>query len=104
MPATARAGTNPYPHSHRVTRANLIRAALGTPCPGALVNGQPWYSDHCDGIMTDAKRMHLDHTTAVADGGTRGDRICCSPCNTGAGAVMGNQRRTPTERRRTRVW
>lgn len=96
-----------YDHRHRARRTALIKQAIGTHCPGALVHGQPWRSHHCDGVMVNPHRMHLDHTTPLALGGTIGDRICCQPCNTGAGAVMGNRMRgvaTLQRTRRTRSW
>lgn len=50
--------------------------------------------------MTNPRLMHLDHTTAVALGGTVGDRIICKPCNLTAGTTLGNLlRKHPTARR-----
>lgn len=109
MPATARATRNPYGHRHRQIRARLIRHALGTMCPGDWVNGRPYRSRNCHGIMTNPRHMHLAHTIPLALGGTDGDTICCSACNLGAGAILGNQLRgtarhhTPGPRR-TRTW
>jgi hypothetical protein len=93
-----------YDHRHRARRTALLKQAIGTPCPGALVHGQPWRSRHCDGVMVNPHRMHLDHTTPLALGGTVGDRICCQPCNTGAGAKLGHQRRRTSPGWRSRDW
>jgi len=55
--------------------------------------------------MTDPARMHLDHSQPITLGGTRGDVIICAPCNTGAGARLGNLlRNPPPPRRQTRQW
>jgi hypothetical protein len=103
MPATARANGSPYNHHHRKTRAALIPAAIGTPCPGDWINGQPYRSRNCVGVMTNPAHMHLAHTTPVALGGTDADVINCAACNLGAGATLGNQLRAPTPRH-TRDW
>lgn len=106
MPALHRARRNPYDRAHRRTRAALIRDAIGTVCPGDYVNGRPWRSANCHGIMLDPARMHLAHTVPVVLGGTHGDRICCAACNLGAGAILGNQLRRPAlaPPRRSRIW
>lgn len=96
MPATARNGRT-YGHKHRQTRARLLPAAIGTPCPAQT-------SPRCTGIMTDPALMDLDHSTPVAHGGTKGDRIICSPCNRGAGAAIREGLHRPPERRATRIW
>ena len=56
--------------------------------------------------MIDPTQMHADHTTAVVDGGTRADQVCCVHCNTSAGATLGNLRRRERAlpRRQSRVW
>jgi hypothetical protein len=106
MPAHNRT-TNTYNWNHRRRRAHLLTAAIGTPCPGDYVNGQPWRSRNCHRIMTTPRHMHLAHTVPIALGGTTGDRINCSACNLGAGAILGNQlrgqRAHPLDRR-TRTW
>lgn len=105
MPATARAERNPYDHRHRGHAERLKRTKLGTPCPGGLVDGKPWRSDHCTGIMNDLEQMHADHDPPVQRGGTRANRVCCAPCNTGAGATAGNRARGPRRAaRRSRTW
>jgi hypothetical protein len=99
--------TNPYDRHHRKRRDALLPAALGTRCPGGVVGGRLYRSRRCVGIMTDPSRMHLDHTRALALGGTVGDRIICAPCNTGAGAALGNRlrgRRMVTPTRRVPAW
>lgn len=105
MPARGRT-TNPYNWQHRRLRARLIPAALGTPCPGDHVNGQPYRSPNCDRILTNPRRMHLAHTVPLAQGGTTADTINCAPCNLGAGATLGNHLRGITQRghRTTRTW
>lgn len=70
---------------HQRRRRQLLPIWLGQPCP---IGGPK-----CDGIMTDPKRMDLDHRTPRALGGTRGDRMACVPCNRGAGAALGNRMR-----------
>jgi len=101
MPARARTNGqgSPYDHTHRKRRAAMVRAALGTPCPAR-------YSRNCTGLMTNPRLMHLDHSTPLALGGVHGDRIICAPCNTSAGATLGNRlrgaRRHP--RRRLPAW
>lgn len=78
-------------YDHQQRRTALLPAALGTRCPIA--------GPKCDGVMVDPKRMHLDHSTPRALGGTIGDRIVCMPCNCGNGARLGNRLRA----RRNRV-
>lgn len=80
-----------YDHTHRKTRTALLPHAIGTMCPGA--NGGTYRSPRCDGVMSDPRRMQLDHTVPLAMGGGRASVICCTPCNTGAGAAMGNRMR-----------
>lgn len=81
-------------HGHQAMRAALLPAAIGTPCPG------PWSgprSRRCTGLMTDPKRMDLDDRVPRMFGGRStvdGARICCSPCNRGHGARLGNAQRT----------
>lgn len=100
MPALTRATAHPYGYQHRKRRAALIPAAIGTPCPGGRVLGQVVRSPKCTRIMTNPRLMHLDHTTALAVGGTVGDRIICKPCNLTAGTTLGNLlRKHPTARR-----
>ena len=87
---------------HRKTKARLMPAALGQPCP---IQGP-----RCDRIMTDPRRMQLDHSVPRILGGTRGDRIVCMPCNTGLGAALGNRLRAGRRARQrprpmiTRAW
>ena len=94
MPALSRAHDNPYDHKHRKQRAALIPAALGRPCPGVIVNGHVHHSPKCPGIMTDPRKMQLDHVTPVLHGGRDGPRrIVAAPCNHSGGAIIGNQQR-----------
>jgi hypothetical protein len=84
---------------HRKLRAALIPAAIGRPCP--------LQGPRCDRVMTDPKRMELDHTVPRALGGRVGDRIVCMPCNRGRGAALGNKLRQDRRRRvlgRIREW
>lgn len=111
MPALNRAHGSPYGYAHRKRREGMVRAAIGTLCPGDFVNGEPYRSPRCHGVMTNPRMMHLAHSLPVSLGGEQGDRINCAPCNLGAGAILGNQmrrpRRTPpmpTAHRRTRAW
>lgn len=67
-------------YQHHLRRVALLPAALGTRCP---INGP-----RCDGVMRDPARMHLDHSTPRALGGTVGDRIVCMPCNCRLGALL----------------
>jgi hypothetical protein len=84
--------------AHQAMRRRLIPTALGTPCPG------PWTgprSKHCTGLMTDPRRMDLDDRVPRVFGGsttTTGGRICCTPCNRGHGARLGNRLRAHTRR------
>lgn len=103
MPTQCTSRRNPYDRAHRRTRTAMIRDAIGTVCPGDYVSGRPWRSANCHGIMTNPRQMHLAHTVPVALGGTQGDRICCAPCNLGAGAILGKQLRAPAPRR-SRIW
>lgn len=105
MPAHHRSETNPYGYRHRKRRAALVCNALGTCCPGDIVNGEHYRSARCDGLMTDPRRMHLAHLLPVVLGGIDGDFINCAPCNQGAGAILGNLRRSPHPPvRHSRVW
>jgi hypothetical protein len=94
---------------HQALRERLLKSAYGTLCPG------PWQgrrSANCTGTMTDRRRMDLDDRIPRIYGGTStttGARICCSPCNRGAGAALGNRRRsarrrTPQSRPKLPVW
>lgn len=80
-------------HTHQTTRARLLPAALGTPCP---IQGP-----RCTKVMTDPRRMDLDHTLPRALGGKAGDRIVCTPCNRGRGAALGNRLRAQRRRKAT---
>lgn len=84
-------------YTHQKRRRQLLPAALNTPCPAAT-------SPRCTGLMTDPRRMDLDHTIPRALGGTHGDRIICSPCNRSAGARLGNQLRRHTRQRALPQW
>jgi hypothetical protein len=75
--------------THQQQRARLLPHAIGTRCP---IRGP-----RCDGIMVNPKRMHLDHSTPRALGGTVGDRIVCMPCNLWMGGRLA--RRLQTARR-----
>lgn len=87
MPATNR---REYSAAHRRRRAHLLPYALNTWCPC----GQAGCTHRCDGLMTNPKRMDLDHSTPVIlGGGEVGDRIICMPCNRSAGATLGNRLR-----------
>lgn len=95
MPARRRKSANDrsYDTAHRKRREQLLPRALGTPCPCAScprcrARGRP-----CHRLMVDPKQMHLDHSTPLALGGRHGDRIVCAPCNTSAGAALGNHLR-----------
>jgi hypothetical protein len=79
----------------RKRRAELIRAAIGTPCPscGNYLNppgvGPPW-----------TQRFHLDHEIPRAMGGVDGPvRIVHAFCNTSAGGRLGARlrRKAPKE-------
>lgn len=78
---------------HQAMRRLLLPTALNTHCPG------PWTgprSRRCTGLMTDPRRMDLDDRVPRVFGGrttTTGGRICCSPCNRGHGAALGNRLR-----------
>ncbi len=79
-------------NAHRKLRAQLLPAALGTPCPLRI-------SPKCTGLMTDPALMQLDHRIARASGGPttlENCRIVCTPCNQLRGAQLGAQ----TARRR----
>lgn len=92
MPATNR---REYSAAHRRRRTHLLPYALNTWCPCGLAGctNHP-SSTVCDGLMTNPKRMDLDHSVAVIlGGGEVGDRIICMPCNRSAGATLGNQLR-----------
>lgn len=84
---------------HQALRQKLLPAALGTRCPG------PWSgrrSPRCTRVMADPKRMDLDDRLPRALGGrstVHGARICCSPCNRGHGAAMGNRMRAARRQR-----
>lgn len=80
---------------HQRRRAALLPAAIGTRCPIA--------GPRCDGIMTNPKRMDLDHSTPRVLGGQHGDRITCSPCNRSTGATLGNRLRGRRHGRRRSV-
>lgn len=86
---------------HQKLREKLLPTAYGTLCPG------PWQgrrSVNCTGIMVSRRLMDLDDRVPRILGGTStttGARICCSPCNRGAGAALGNRRRA-ARRRATR--
>jgi 5-methylcytosine-specific restriction endonuclease McrA len=91
-------------NGHQRLRTQLLPGALGTSCPGPWVGPR---SPRCTGLMVDPKRMDLDDRVPRALGGrsTRdGARICCSACNRGAGARLGNAMRrrsvTPVQSRR----
>jgi hypothetical protein len=73
-----------YGSRHRARRRQLLPAAVGRPCPGG-----------CGRILRDDPASHLDHsqTPLVVDATSVGDRILCGPCNTAAGARLGNERR-----------
>lgn len=77
-------------YQHQQRRKALLPAAIGTRCPIA--------GPRCDGLMSDPRRMHLDHTLPRALGGTVGDRIVCMPCNCGDGARLGNRLRARRSR------
>jgi hypothetical protein len=81
---------------HQKRRARLLPAALGTPCP---IQGP-----RCDGIMTDPRRMDLDHSVPRALGGTAGDRIVCSSCNRLLGAKLGNALRRQRAAAQRATW
>jgi hypothetical protein len=76
-----------YGYAHRKRRAALLPFALGTRCP---IGGPK-----CDGVMTNPRRMQLDHSVPVVYGGLVGDRIVCMPCNAGMGQALAVQRRSP---------
>jgi hypothetical protein len=71
---------SPYGTAHQRTRARLLPAAYGTPCP------------LCGLLMLRGQRLHLDHSTPVVMGGTHGDRITHGWCNEGAGGRLARQR------------
>lgn len=67
-------------HAHRQTRARLLPAAIGQPCP---MCGQPMLAD---------QPLDLDHTRARALGGSgSGDRIVHAHCNRRAGGQLGRR-------------
>jgi hypothetical protein len=84
-------------HQHRTQRAALLPIAIGQPCPGPAYGRR---SKHCTRILLSG-RVDADHTTPRALGG-KGTalRMCCTPCNRGAGAALGNRLRA-TRRRAT---
>lgn len=75
-----------YGWTHQRRRARMVKAALNTRCPAQA-------SPNCDGLMVNPRRMHLDHSTPRALGGTHGDRVICAPCNTYLGGRLGAARR-----------
>jgi 5-methylcytosine-specific restriction endonuclease McrA len=79
--------------SHQNLREHLLPSAYGTLCPGPYIGRR---SANCTGTMVDRSKMDLDDRVPRIYGGrstTTGGRICCSPCNRGAGATLGNRRR-----------
>lgn len=79
-----------YGWVHRRTRMALLPYAIGKPCP------------MCGELMTDPKRLDLDHSVPLAQGGRTGDRIVHATCNRRAGALLGQELRKPL--RTTRNW
>jgi len=95
---TAQRGLGP---PHRKRKDELVPAALGTMCPG------PWHgprSPRCVGVMVSRKQMDLDEDPPRAIAPPVRWRICCYPCNRGAGARMGNTMRARARRAQRRVW
>lgn len=59
-----------YGTEHQRTRALLLPAAIGIPCP------------LCGKVMTADQALDLDHTVPlIVDPASRGDRICHASCN-----------------------
>ena len=95
---TAQRGLGP---AHQRLREQLLPAAYGTVCPGPY---QGRRSPNCTGRMVNRGQMDLDDRIPRALGGrstVHGGRICCSACNRGSGAAMGNRMRA--KRRPTRT-
>lgn len=73
----ARRGTTAqrgYGGEHQRIRARLLPLAIGTPCP------------RCGQVMRADQALDLDHSTPIAHGGQRGDRIVhAGPCNRAPG-------------------
>jgi hypothetical protein len=79
--------------SHQKRKNAMVPAAIGTLCPG------PWRgrrSVNCVGIMATRAHMDLDEDPPRVIAPPVRWRICCPPCNRGAGATLGNRRRAST--------
>lgn len=71
-----------YDREHELTKARLLPAAIGTPCP------------RCGGTMLATDDLHLGHSTDRAiDPTARGDRIEHADCNLAAGGRLAQQLR-----------
>jgi hypothetical protein len=68
-----------YDNAHQKRRRELLPKAYGKPC------------ELCGVVMLKDDKLDLDHSTPLALGGKKGDRIVHAFCNRSAGARLGRQ-------------